>query len=304
MLSSKTKNDIKAAGIAAVGGILLTTPLEVIKMNAQVTSTNVTVHGMFKDVYRTHGLKGFYKGLGVSLCSQPGFWVLYFPVYNNLFGYVKDNYQYNPNRSTWLQLKREDGTLTNNAKAGVILVSSLVASMTVNPLFVYKTRFQTSVLKKNPDGSLKYPNMTYKSLARDVWKYEGIRGLYKGNLVAQIKGTQMIPQMFVYDYFKSASWNPLKENHIMILDRAFMAGIAAKTISSFMFYPMDVVRTNIRDNVENKSILRVVKDVAGRPGGVLNFYRGYGIYWVSAIPMFGMFTYSYDKIQKYFTKDV
>jgi solute carrier family 25 folate transporter 32 len=294
MLSTKTQKDIKAAAGAAIGGVLVTSPLEVIKLNAQVTSSNLSIRNMFRDVYRTHGMRGFYKGLGVSLCGQPGFWVLYFPVYNNLTRHITEEEDYNR-----LHVKNEDGTLTNTAKASVIFASSLTASMTVNPLFVYKTRFQTSVLKKNPDGSLKYPKMTYSGLVKDVWKYEGIRGLYKGNLVAQIKNTQMVPQMFLYDYFKNAHWNPLEDNNIMLIDRAFVSGIGAKTVSSFVFYPIDVIRTNIRDNVENKSILRIAKDVANRPGGLLNFYRGYGIYWFSAIPTFGLITYGYNKLQNY-----
>jgi hypothetical protein len=298
MLSTKTQRDIKSAAGAAIGGVIVTSPLEVIKMNAQVTSSKMNFRDMCRDVYNTHGARGFYKGLGVSLLGQPIFWVLYFPVYNNLSQYANDNYQYTINGPRF-QVKNENGNLSNTTKASVIFASSLVASMTVNPLFVYKTRFQTSVLKKNLDGSLKYPNMSYTSLVKDVWKYEGIRGLYKGNFVAQIKNTQMVPQMFLYDYFVNTSLNPLSDNNLMLLDKAFVSGIAAKTGSSFMFYPIDVIRTNIRDNVENKSIFRIAKDISNRPGGLLNFYRGYSIYWFSAIPTFGLITYGYNKLQNY-----
>jgi hypothetical protein len=34
-------------------------------------------------------------------------------------------------------------------------------------------------------------------------KKEGIRGFYKGNLVAQFKNTQMVIQMPLFDYFTS-----------------------------------------------------------------------------------------------------
>ena len=81
ILRDKDKRDIKASLGGSIPAILATSPLEVIKMNAQVTSHNVTIRGMFKDVYRTHGIRGFYKGLGVSLCGQPLFWVRKIPFF-------------------------------------------------------------------------------------------------------------------------------------------------------------------------------------------------------------------------------
>lgn len=74
-LREKDVRAIKASLGSSIPAIIATSPLEVLKMNAQVTSQNTTIREMFKDVMRTHGLRGFYKGLGVSLCGQPLFWV-------------------------------------------------------------------------------------------------------------------------------------------------------------------------------------------------------------------------------------
>ena len=183
-------------------------------------------------------------------------------------------------------------TIDFSRKCAAIFSASLIASMTVNPLFVIKTRFQTSVFKKNPDGTLANKNIKYKKMGKDIWKGEGMRGLYKGNLVAQVKNTQLVPQMLLYEYFNDAGWNPFTSNHLFLMDRAFVSGVAAKTIAScVLYYPVDVVRTNIRDNVENKSVMRMVREIFHRPGGILNFYRGVGLYWVSAVPTFGLITY-------------
>lgn len=193
-----------------------------------------------------------------------------------------------------------DGQLDLSKKMGIIFVSSSVASMTINPFFVFKTRFQTSVMKKNMDGSLKNPNLTYKSLIVDMAKNEGIRGFYKGNLVAQFKNTQMMIQMPLYDYINNCKlMNSLfGKSDIIFLDKSFLSGVAAKTVAScLIYYPVDSIRTNIRDNVENKSIPAIVRDIYKRPGGFLNFYRGVGIYWVSAVPTFGTIMYIYEKLQ-------
>jgi hypothetical protein len=155
-------------------------------------------------------------------------------------------------------------------------------------------------MKKTVNGTLKYPNLTYKSLITDMAKQEGIRGFYKGNLVAQFKNTQMMIQMPLYDFINNNQlMNSLfGKNDIIFLDKSFLSGIAAKTVAScLIYYPVDTIRTNIRDNIENKSIAKIVKDIYQRPGGFINFYRGVGIYWVSAVPTFGTIMYIYEKLQ-------
>jgi Mitochondrial carrier protein len=285
-LKEKTKKDISASSISASVAVLACSPLELVKMNSQVTSSNMTIRSMFKDVYRTFGMKGFYKGLGVSMIAQPGYWTIYMPIFNNL----KDKYS------------NEDGTIDMSKKMGIIFASSSVASMAVNPLFVFKTRFQTSVLKKNVDGTLKHPKMSYSSLIKNMISQEGIRGFYKGNMVAQFKNTQMLIQMPLYDFlYNSDIMNQFfSKSDIPFLDKSFISGVLAKTVAScVVYYPIDSIRTNLRDNVENKSISRIVKDIYSRPGGVINFYRGVGIYWISAVPTFGIIIYGIEKLKHF-----
>ena len=281
MISDRTKKDIVNSWGSAGLAVLACSPIEVIKMNAQVTSSNVTIRSMFTDVYKTFGARGYYKGLTASIVAQPGYWTFYWPIYNNL----KERYA------------DHNGALDLHKKMGIIFFSSSVASMTINPFFVFKTRFQTSVMKKNSDGSLKFPKMTYKTLITDMIKNEGIRGFYKGNLIAQFKNTQMMIQMPMYDYLNNNSVvnKFLGKSDIIFLDKSFISGIASKTIAScLIYYPVDSIRTNIRDNVENKSIRKVVSEIYARPGGLLNFYRGVGIYWISAVPTFGIIMYLYE----------
>lgn len=285
LLSQKTQRDIVTSFSSSVISVVACSPLEVLKMNAQVTSANVTVKGLFKDIYKSHGIQGFYKGLGVSVLAQPSYWACYWPIYNTL----KVKFQ-NPG-----------GDINLHTKMGIIFGSSLVSSMAVNPLFVFKTRFQTSVLKKNAYGSVLHPRLSYATLISDIARKEGIRGFYKGNLVAQIKNTQMVLQMPLFDYFNSSPNNPLGKSNFVLLDRSFVSGVLAKSIAScLIYYPIDSIRTNIRDNIENKSILQITRQIYARPGGVLNFYRGVGIYWISSVPAFGVLMYFFDKFEKNF----
>lgn len=285
-INEKTKKDISSSSLSASVAVLACSPLELVKMNSQVTSSQMIVRGMFSDVYRTFGLRGFYKGLGASMIAQPGYWTIYMPIFNNL----KDKYS------------NEDGTIDLSKKMSIIFLSSSIASMAVNPLFVFKTRFQTSVLKKNVDGSLKHPKMSYSTLIKNMISQEGIRGFYKGNMVAQFKNTQMLIQMPLYDFlYNNEIMNRLfSKSDIPFLDKSFVSGVLAKTVAScVVYYPIDSIRTNLRDNVENKSISRIVKDIYSRPGGIFNFYRGVGIYWISAVPTFGIIMYGIEKLKHF-----
>ncbi len=58
---------------------------------------------------------------------------------------------------------------------------------------------------------------------------------------------------------------------------AGISGAVSKMVSSTAFYPLDVIRTNMRFK-EGKKVpfLAVVRDVIGRPGGAYNLFRGIG----------------------------
>ena len=284
-IDENTKKSILTSWGSAGIGVVVTSPLEVIKMNAQVTSSNTSVKSMFVDINKTYGLRGFYKGLSASLLAQPGYWTFYWPIYNALKKRYSDT----------------DGNINLSKKMQIIFASSSVASMTVNPLFVFKTRFQTSALQKNANGSLKNPNISYSSLIKNIFQREGIRGFYKGNIVAQVKNTQMLIQMPLYDSLNESEAVKTLAEKSLFLDRSFVSGVISKTVAScLVYYPIDSIRTNIRHDVENKSVLKIVKDIYRRPGGIRNFYRGVGIYWISAVPTFGIIMYSYEKLQKFF----
>ena len=64
-----------AGGIAGVGSRTFTSPLDVVKIIAQVGSKQHTGFiGTFKNIYRQEGMKGFWKGNGVAcrICPLSG----------------------------------------------------------------------------------------------------------------------------------------------------------------------------------------------------------------------------------------
>jgi hypothetical protein len=173
-----------------------------------------------------------------------------------------------------------------------VFIASCVASLVVNPLFVLKTRFQTTAVLTDA------PQVTYRRLIQNIASGEGVRGFFKGNLVAQVKNTQMVIQMPLFDYLQTAEWNPLGSSNFVMIDRTFVSGVIAKTVAScVIYYPIDSIRTNIRNEVKTQSLYNTIQQIYGRPGGIINFYRGVGVYWISAVPTFGIIMYAYEKLK-------
>jgi hypothetical protein len=91
-----------------------TYPIDAIKTNFQVSNYKThkpKVFDVVKDIYRTTGFTGYYKGVSSTLMTYPLFWGVFFQTQN----------------------------YSN------VMIASSVASFVTNPLFVLKTRFQTNI---------------------------------------------------------------------------------------------------------------------------------------------------------------
>lgn len=246
-------------------------PIEVLKSQTQVTGKSNTIRNLAKNVYQKEGFRGFYKGLGAALATQPTFWTLYFPTYK----YMKDN-GYNKFLSSYL-----------SGAAGI------VAS---NPLWVLRTRFQTEILRNQ--------HFTYPSLVRKMMSEGGFRAFYRGTGVTLVKNTQIIVQFPLYEELKHIYDTKYSRKDASTFEKtvAYMgSGAVAKIASSSLTYPMDVMRTNLRLEPPSTSWLQMIQKIHSRKGGYLNFYRGLSLYLVSSAPVFAITMGCYEFFSKKFT---
>lgn len=234
--------------------MLLCNPLEVIRTQSQVTASNSTVKTLITDVYKKQSIKGFYKGLGASLTTQPSFWLIYMPTYE----YLKEEY---PNLPKFV---------TSN-------VAGSIGALITNPLWVLRARIQTEVLRGD---SIKY-NTFFQNTIRN----EGIASLWKGGGIALFKNLQMGIQLPLYEYLRDNGYNP------------FLSGVCGKMVASTVFYPLDVVRTNVRTHIGHITFKGIINKIYKRNGGVFNFYRGIQIYYISQLPVFGITMFVFENLR-------
>ncbi|XP_076423950.1 mitochondrial glutamate carrier 2 isoform X2 [Peromyscus maniculatus bairdii] len=113
-----------------------------------------------RELLRTQGLAGLYRGLGATLLRDIPFSVIYFPLFANL------------NQLGVCELTGK-APFAHSFVAGCAAGS--VAAVAVTPLDVLKTRIQT--LKKAP-GEDMYSGVT--DCARKLWTQEGAAAFMKG----------------------------------------------------------------------------------------------------------------------------
>ncbi|XP_075711805.1 mitochondrial glutamate carrier 2 isoform X2 [Rhinoderma darwinii] len=113
-----------------------------------------------RDLLRTQGISGVYKGLGATLLRDVPFSVIYFPLFAN----VNKLGQKSPH---------EKAPFYHSFLAGCFAGS--VAAIAVTPLDVLKTRIQT--LKKGL-GEDTYNGVV--DCARKIWRHEGPTAFMKG----------------------------------------------------------------------------------------------------------------------------
>lgn len=114
-------------------------------------------HG-FREVTKNEGLKGFYRGFGVSLL-------------NNSHGAVQFAV-YDPLRNMWKTYTKED-KFGNTATMLISSAAKIIAGTVTYPFQVVRSRAQMND-KRNVYGK------GIQGVAAKVWKEEGARGFYRG----------------------------------------------------------------------------------------------------------------------------
>lgn len=172
--------EIAAGAGAGLFQVIVTTPMEMLKIHGQdagrLAAQNAVIGQkgtlsiqskstltVVKNLLRTEGIPGLYKGLSATLMRDIPFSVIYFPLFAHLNA---------------IGLQRSDDTRSPfmvSMLAGMI--AGATAAVSVNPLDVIKTRLQTLTPSTN--------NKKYKGVqdcARRIYREEGVKSFFRGAL--------------------------------------------------------------------------------------------------------------------------
>ncbi|KAK5658808.1 hypothetical protein OQA88_1620 [Cercophora sp. LCS_1] len=199
---------------------------------------------------------------------------------------------------------KDEGSRLQVVAAGA--TAGLVARFVTAPLDVVKIRLQLQT------HSLSDP-LTHRDLhggpiykgtlqtMRHIAQHEGITGLWKGNIPAEL----------LYVCYSAAQFTAYRqatlflqrlaggENRIPKSAETFIAGASAGAVATATTYPLDLLRTRFAAQGNDRvytSLYRAVADI-GRDEGVRGFYRGLSPALSQIIPFMGIFFASYETLR-------
>ncbi len=139
---------------------------------------------------------------------------------------------------------------------------------------------------------------------KDLYIKDGIKGLFRGNLINLIKSTpDMAIKLYIFE--KAKSFLRLRNGsgkHELSTIELFLAGAAAGATANFSVFPLDVVKTRLSAAPNGTyngiwdTFVKTYKD-----GGIVKFYKGVDASILIGIPNSGLQLCFYDLLKRFFS---
>ncbi|KAI9143906.1 mitochondrial FAD carrier protein [Paraphysoderma sedebokerense] len=258
-------------------------PLDLVKTRYQVDTTTKYPKLTFtrtlknlKQIFVRHGVRGLYQGLEPNFVGATVSWGMYFWWYSIIKSRrLKANQEVDPSASNLAPSEH----LIAAAQAGAL------TSVFTNPIWLVKTRMCIQ--------SAEAPK--YRSLAgalKQIYREEGIRGLYRG-FVPQLFGVSHgAIQFMVYEEMKknSAEWKSQNGGTSWLLlgptaEYIIMAA-SSKLVATCSTYPYQVIKSRLQDHrglTRYDGVLDTIQKIY-RNESIFGFYKGLGANVIRVMP--------------------
>lgn len=275
--------------IAGVSAGVLTAialhPLDVLKVRFQVQDGVVhreqfaTLRAGVAGIWRSEGVRGFYRGVVPAIWGSGAAWGLYFYFYEAC--------------KRRLKRARDGGVLPATHLAYAAWEGGTLTSLLTNPLWLVKTRMQ---LQGAGGGALPQ----YRSMAHAfscILREEGPRGLYRGIVPALLLTSHGVVQFVVYELLKRGG----SEGGGGGVAQLFGAGLLSKAAATLLTYPYQVTKSRLQQRFvgapEYTGFLDVVRKMRAREGA-RGFYKGFAANLLRVAPQSALTLVVYEGVQK------
>ncbi|KAI0396691.1 mitochondrial dicarboxylate carrier protein [Xylariaceae sp. FL0594] len=199
------------------------------------------------------------------------------------------------------QRLQDEGTQIQVVTAGA--VAGLISRFVIAPLDVVKIRLQLQSHSLSDPVSHQNlrPSPLYKGTLgtlRHIVKYEGITGLWKGNVPAELMYVSYAAVQFTtYRSMTILLHRLLPEgSRPPVAAESFISGASAGAMATATTYPLDLLRTRFAAQGNDRiyvSLHRAVRDIY-RDEGVKGFFRGLAPGLAQIVPFMGAFFAIYE----------
>lgn len=134
---------------------------------------------------------------------------------------------------------------------------------------------------------------------KELYKKEGFRGLFKGNLVCILKASpESAIRLTVFEKLKSV----IKDENTPNLDKKklFIVGGLSGALANLAIFPMDVLRTRLAADKNGlyKGMTDAVKKIVKTEGYIRPFYRGANSAVIANVPTSGLNLMLYEALKE------
>lgn len=278
-LSQTQLVSIAGAASGFLAGVVVC-PLDVVKTRLQAQGAmqkNILLKkflSAFKEIFRTEGVKGLYRGLVPITIGYLPTWTIYFTIYER----AKTFYPTFLRQNLGIQLDWANHFCS-------ALTAGMASSIAVNPIWVVKTRLMIQTSSKTPlHTDRTFYKGTFDAL-KTMYKEEGFLVFYSG-LVPSLFGLFHVGIHFpVFEHLKYLlRCNEPDTNHR--LWRLIFALAVSKMIASTITYPHEILRTRLQIQAadhKRETLLAAVSKIY-RKEHFKGFYAGYAINLMRTVP--------------------
>lgn len=287
------------AGIS--GGVTSTVilhPLDLLKIRFAVHDGQVSTRPQYRSladavvrIVRDEGVRGLYKGVTPNCWGAGAAWGFYFLFYNTL--------------KAWMLEDNLKGSLGPGQHMLAAAESGVLTLIITNPMWVVKTRMCLQYMSPEtvPSTIVHYSGMV--DALKKVYKYEGIKGLYKGFTPGILGVSHGALQFMAYEEMKKSYTKYYGIPVNSKLGTLEYLGFAAlsKLFAAGTTYPYQVVRARLQDqHRQYKGFLDVVFQT-WRNEKFRGFYKGLTPSLLRVVPATAITFVVYENVSHFMLPD-
>lgn len=256
-LASSSGREFVAGGFGGTAGIISGYPLDTLRIRLQNTK-NGSAFTIFKHMVSREGPSSLYRGMAAPLASVTFQNAMVFQTYAVL------------SRAFDRPVSAKDPPSYKGVALGGTGTGAL-QSLLLSPVELIKIRLQLHNL-----GQMTESRTGPVMLAKNIWRKEGLRGLYRGLGVTVMRdGPSHGLYFWTYEYMREQLHPGCRKSGEESLNTMLIAGGLAGVASWISCYPLDVVKTRIQ--AQTPSSLKY--------NGILDCFKksineeGYSVLW-------------------------
>lgn len=237
-------------------------------------------------IFKEEGVRGLYRGLLPTLVGYLPAHAIYFSVYS-----LSKPWLGSLNFHHWLTY----GTDTNHIIAAIM--AGAASATATNPLWVIRTRLMTQFPGRTPF----YYSGTIDA-ARQIWRHEGVGGLYKGLGPSYLGLLHVAVQFPLYERLKAALPKPETDVEFMMI--VLLSSTISKVTAAMITYPHEVLRTRLQRETQPIHMAKYKGVVQGakliwHEEGIFGFYRGLTTTIMRVVPASAVTLLTFELLMKY-----